>query len=149
MLTLLTSFLVAIPGAVVGAATCWEARALRGMCNALLVSSLAHHGTRPRRIEWILRVDQAMCYATAAMCLAICALSGYHPFHAETLPCWLSLIAAWGVSGPVSENPRYYERGWHRLHGAMHCTAAAGLTAFARVLRARCDEEVLCGSNLK
>ena len=54
-----------------------------------------------------------------------------------------------GRVGSRLREPALYERGWHRLHGAMHCTAAAGLTAFARVLRARCDEEVLCGSNLK
>ena len=139
MLTLVTTFLLALPGAIArggiaAAADCvvWKVCALQYACDALFLTSLAHHGTRPRHITWIERVDQVQCRITIATASALCAF--YAPLCAETVPYWLSLLAVWSVSGPVSQNPRYYERGMHRAHAAMHCTAAAGCSSLMCVL---------------
>lgn len=136
MLALLTTALLALPGAVVrraGVAVDWKPYVLQRVCEALFATSLAHHGTRPRKIDWVEHVDKAMCRITVATSAVLCDLSK-DPICLDNIPFWLSLMAVWSVSGPVSRHPQYYERGWHREHAAMHCAAAAGLTALANIL---------------
>ena len=139
MLTLVTTFLLSLPGVIARSGTSaavacwWRVRALQYACDALFLTSLAHHGTRPQQITWIELVDQAQCRITIATASALCAFYYHAPLCAETAPYWLSLLAVWSVSGPVSKNPRYYERGMHRAHAAMHCTAAAGCCSLMNV----------------
>ena len=80
------------------------------------------------------RERKSSAYCAVATSAALCAVLQTRDNWRRTAPYWLCLAVVWGLAGPVSENPRYYERGWHRLHALMHCAGAAGLTSLANLL---------------